>query len=222
MKLSKAYLLAYNVAQAVGWGVALVQTLRHAAPGDLDTAYDACGRTVALFQLLSALEVAHAAADLVAGSPLTAAMQWAGRSNVLFGVVRAVPSVQHGAAVGWMLLAWALSEVIRYPWYAASLAGACPYWLTWLRYTAFIFLYPIGVVGEMKAVYDALPEIKARRLHTVSLPNALNIGFDYHLFLVVLLALYPFLWFRLYSFLFGQRRKKLGPAPKPRAAAKQQ
>lgn len=27
----------------------------------------------------------------------------------------------------------------------------------------------------------------------------------------VLLCLYPFLWFRLYSFLFRQRRKKLQP-----------
>ena len=60
-------------------------------------------------------------------------MQWAGRSNVLFGVVAAVPEVQNRTAVGAMFLAWALSEVIRYPWYAATLAGACPHWLTWLR-----------------------------------------------------------------------------------------
>ena len=52
---------------------------------------------------------------------------------MLFGVVRAVPEVQRGPAVGAMLLAWALSEVIRYPWYATSLAGCCPHWLTWLR-----------------------------------------------------------------------------------------
>lgn len=85
------------------------------------------------FQLASALEIAHAALGLVGGSPLTALMQWAGRSNVLFGVVAAVPEVQNRPAVGAMFLAWALSEVIRYPWYAASLAGACPQWLTWLR-----------------------------------------------------------------------------------------
>lgn len=177
-----------------------------------------------LFQLASALEIVHAAAGLVGGSPVTAAMQWVGRSNVWFGVVAAVPEVQGGLAVGAMILAWALSEVIRYPWYAASLAGACPHWLTWLRcdsgagrggegawdwprhvqrcltctltpthptsachppsrYTAFIPLYPVGVVGEMWAVYSALPLIKQRRLRSVRLPNAANWGFDYHLFL---------------------------------------
>ena len=34
----------------------------------------------------------------------------------------------------------------------------------------------------------------------------------------VLLALYPFLWFQLYAFLFKQRRKKLGGGPRPKAA----
>ena len=63
-------------------------------------------------------------------------VQWSGRSNVLFGVVAAVPSVQSSLAVGAMLVAWALSEVIRLPWYSASLLGACPAWLTWLRSVA--------------------------------------------------------------------------------------
>ena len=89
-----------------------------------------------IFQLASAAEIVHAALGLVGGSPATAAMQWAGRSNVLFGVVAAVPQVQASAAVGAMLLAWALSEVVRYPWYAATTAGICPPWLTWLRRAA--------------------------------------------------------------------------------------
>jgi very-long-chain (3R)-3-hydroxyacyl-CoA dehydratase len=138
-----------------------------------------------LFQLISALEIVHAGVGLVGGSPVTAATQWAGRSNVLFAVVGRVAEVRHGAAAGVMLLAWALSEVVRYPWYAAVTAGACPFWLTWLRYTAFVPLYPLGVVGEMRAMYDALPHIGARGLHSVRLPNAWNFGFDYRTFLTV-------------------------------------
>lgn len=46
-----------------------------------------------LFQLLAALEIVHAGLGLVGGSLVTALMQWAGRSNVLFGVVMAVPEV---------------------------------------------------------------------------------------------------------------------------------
>jgi hypothetical protein len=86
-----------------------------------------------LFQLLSGLEILHAAVGLAGASPFAAALQWLGRSNILFGVVTSVPEVQPRLAVGLMLAAWSSSEVIRYPWYAANLAGACPFWLTWLR-----------------------------------------------------------------------------------------
>jgi len=55
----------------------------------------------------------------------------------------------------------------------------------WCRYTAFIPLYPVGVVGEMWSVYDALPLIRERRLRYVTMPNAANFAFNYHLFLVV-------------------------------------
>ena len=35
----------------------------------------------------------------------------------------------------------------RYPWYLCSTLGEPPWWLTWLRYTAFIPLYPAGTLG---------------------------------------------------------------------------
>lgn len=46
-------------------------------------------------------------------------------------------------------------------------------------------LYPIGVLAEMKSVYDALPLIRERGLHSLRMPNAFNFAFDYHGFLVV-------------------------------------
>ena len=43
----------------------------------------------------------------------------------------------------------------------------------------------MGVVGEMRSVYDALPLIRQRGLRSFSMPNAWNAAFDYHTFLVV-------------------------------------
>lgn len=40
----------------------------------------------------------------------------------------------------------------------------------------------MGVVGELMITWHALPYIKQRRLHSLRLPNAVNLGFDYHLF----------------------------------------
>lgn len=136
-------------------------------------------------------------------------MQWAGRSNILWGIVRSVPEVQESYYVAAMLTAWSLSEVIRYPWYAANTVQSCPFWLTWLRYTAFIPLYPIGVVGEMASAVTALPYIAERKLHCIPMPNPYNISFDYRIFMIGLLCLYPLLWWQLYSTLLRQRSKKL-------------
>lgn len=77
------------------------------------------------------------------------------------------------------------SQVVRYPWYATSLAGGSPAWLTWARYTLFIPLYPAGVAAEMWVLYSGLPWIASRRLHSLALPNSANFAFDYHWFTIV-------------------------------------
>lgn len=76
-------------------------------------------------------------------------------------------------------------QVVRYPWYAASLAGGAPGWLTWARYSAFLALYPVGVASEMWLLFSGLPAARGRRLHSAALPNKWNFAFDYSYFLVV-------------------------------------
>ncbi|KAF6168521.1 hypothetical protein GIB67_015068 [Kingdonia uniflora] len=53
-------------------------------------------------------------------------------------------------------------QVIRYSHYALNCAGTCPYWVTYLRYTAFIVLYPIGMgVGESFTCMLSIPVAEA-------------------------------------------------------------
>ena len=62
-----------------------------------------------------------------------------------------------------MLLAWAVTEVIRYSYFVANLrvdsSGAegqeVPRWLVWLRYNTFYVLYPVGIGSEMTCVWLA-------------------------------------------------------------------
>ncbi|KAG5578637.1 hypothetical protein H5410_058771 [Solanum commersonii] len=62
-------------------------------------------------------------------------------------------------------------QVIRYSHYALSCIGSPPYLITYLRYTAFILLYPVGVgPGEIWLMYQALPFIKTRNLYADTLP----------------------------------------------------
>ncbi len=76
-------------------------------------------------------------------------------------------------------------QVIRYPWYALTALGVCPAALTWLRYTMFIPLYPVGVISEMALMYNALPAICEDGRWSLRLPNAANFGFEYCIFIKV-------------------------------------
>lgn len=65
------------------------------------------------------------------------------------GIVAAVPAAQRHWAPLVTAAAWACGEVPRYLYYAFKLqrADGVPYVLRWLRYSLFIVLYPIGIVG---------------------------------------------------------------------------
>ena len=72
-----------------------------------------------------------------------------------------------GFSAGTMILAWSMSEMIRYSYYLlrelfGGSADATPYLSTWLRYSGFIVLYPIGVASELSCCLLALPLVKVR------------------------------------------------------------
>lgn len=116
-----------------------------------------------------------------------------------------------------MYVAWALADLVRYPHYVGGLLGASPRWLEWLRYTLFIPLYPIGVAGEVTAIWLAMPVVKAHDLFSTALPNVYNQSWSYYRFLAVGLAvLYPVLFSKLYLYMFKQRAKRLGGGAKPK------
>lgn len=66
--------------------------------------------------------------------------------------------------------------------------------MQWLRYLAFIVLYPLGVVSEPWVVYKTLDYV---------------LGF-YYWFLALGMFLYIPGFFQLYGYMFKQRRRYLG------------
>ncbi len=56
-----------------------------------------------------------------------------------------------------MLVAWSITEVIRYTYFAIRQFGLSPpYWLHWLRYSSFTILYPIGISSEVAMILKAI------------------------------------------------------------------
>lgn len=69
-----------------------------------------------------------------------------------------------------MILSWSLTEVIRYAFYAFSLLGSePPHLLTYLRYTTFYVLYPLGAGSEAFLIFATVPSWELFKTGTVSL-----------------------------------------------------
>nr|AKM76685.1 protein-tyrosine phosphatase-like protein [Pelargonium exstipulatum] len=207
-QLSNLYLFLYNSLQFFGWALALFRVLSSfVLTNSTHGAYASAGELICFLQTAAFLEVIHGAIGLVPSGALFPLMQWGGRTHFLLAIVRGITEVQELPSVFITFLAWSLSEIIRYPHYALSCLGHCPSWITYLRYTAFIVLFPIGVgPGEMWLMYQALPYIKAKHLYGDSF---LGLPISYYNFVQVVLLSYPFLWLKLYVHLFKQRKSKL-------------
>jgi len=121
-----------------------------------------------------------------------------------------------------LLTAWGLSEILRYGFFALKEAvgsSRMPYAATWLRYSGFLPLYPLGVSSELWVAYVALPAIASRGLGSVRMPNAANWAFDYSWACgLAMLAYLPGLPV-LYGHMLTQRKKALGGGGAKAAAA---
>ncbi|KAJ7411810.1 Very-long-chain (3R)-3-hydroxyacyl-CoA dehydratase 2 [Pitangus sulphuratus] len=102
----------------------------------------------------------------------------------------ALLEVQTEDSVLLFVVAWTITEIIRYSFYTFSLLNHLPYLIKWARYTLFIVLYPMGVSGELLTIYAALPFVRQSGLYSISLPNKYNFSFDYYTFLILVMISY--------------------------------
>lgn len=73
--------------------------------------------------------------------------------------MQANPQTHKNPLFATMLLAWSLTEVVRYPFYFLSLLNIDLYALNWLRYTLFLVLYPLGAGSEAFLSFSTLPPL---------------------------------------------------------------
>ena len=223
MGLGKAYLITFNWVLAAGWSavlLALVQALvATCAPsecvgilpfglaravctcGDL---YSAVEMPLKVFQTAAVLEVVHTLFGLVRAPVFTTFIQVLSRQALLWAIVVPFPDTHTHPRFATMLIAWSVTEVIRYSFYGFNLLmGSAPYPLVWLRYTLFFALYPIGVGSEVALLY-------------ASLDNLAAIAPIWRTIFIYLMLLYIPGLPVLYLHMIGQRKKVLGGKGKKR------
>ena len=98
---------------------------------------------------------------LVRAPIFTTLMQVVSRIVLVWGICHPFPSVPANSLFySSMLIAWSLTEVVRYGYFVFALNGFIPGILTWLRYNMFFVLYPLGISSEMALVYKSIPQAK--------------------------------------------------------------
>jgi len=85
------------------------------------------------------------------------------RIFLVWGIVTSFPFLAKSAAYSTMLIAWSVTEVIRYWFFTLSLGGLLPGFLSWLRYNTFWVLYPLGISSEWWLIYKAVGPAKGIR-----------------------------------------------------------
>ncbi|XP_044266395.1 very-long-chain (3R)-3-hydroxyacyl-CoA dehydratase hpo-8 [Tribolium madens] len=209
--IAKTYLIGYNFIETIGWSYILYLLVNyHLSSSKTQSLYDMVKWSLIIFQNAAVLEVVHTLIRIVPSNPLITAMQVASRVIVVCGVILATKAGRETIGLHLALAAWSITEIIRYGNYTLNLTGGVPHIVTWLRYTTFIILYPIGVTGELLCIYAAQKEVGEKKIFTIEMPNALNFTFDYQKVLWGLMFLYIPLFPKLYMHMWTLRRKVLG------------
>ncbi|XP_068151117.1 very-long-chain (3R)-3-hydroxyacyl-CoA dehydratase 3 [Drosophila tropicalis] len=213
-KTKKVYMIFYNLAMFVGYLyiVCVMGILYYRdGPDSISKTYANVGNAFKFVQLLQYLEVMHPLFGYTKGSPLVPFFQVSGRNFILFLMIEAETRMYTKPVVFYVFIIWSLVELVRYPYYLSQLLGRELGLLTWLRYTIWIPLYPMGIVCEGIIVLRSIPYIEETKRFTVEMPNKWNITFDMVLFLKVYLLLLTLPGsYLVMSHMSKLRAKKLG------------
>ncbi|KAL6437587.1 hypothetical protein ACFW04_004192 [Cataglyphis niger] len=212
--LTKVYLVIYNLCQFVGFIYVLaVMGIRYSRDGPdfMKETYAAVGSPLKFIQLLQFLEVMHPLFGYTKSSTLVSFLQVGGRGFVLFLMIDAEPRMQTKPVVFYLFLIWSIIEIVRYPYYITQLLKIEISFLTWLRYTLWIPLYPLGFVCEGIIILRNIPYFEETQKFTVSLPNTYNFALHFPsvMRLYLLLLLLPGIY-TIMSRMNQLRSRKLG------------
>ncbi|BFZ59494.1 hypothetical protein YB2330_000505 [Saitoella coloradoensis] len=195
MGLKSRYLVLYNVISACAWGALLVRVAALLYLGGYKNVHAHVSKFAKWTQTGALLEVLHIAFGLVRSPLITTVIQVASRILLVWGIVHPFPeSTAISPAYSSMLIAWSVTEVIRYSYYALNLLGGVPKALTWLRYNTFFILYPLGAGSEAWLVKRSLGQA-----------DAWNPMYGY--LLRAILVIYVPGFYTMFTHMIGQRRK---------------
>uniref|UniRef100_A0A3P8WRL8 Very-long-chain (3R)-3-hydroxyacyl-CoA dehydratase n=1 Tax=Cynoglossus semilaevis TaxID=244447 RepID=A0A3P8WRL8_CYNSE len=207
----KGYLFVYNLVQFLGFSWIFVNmTVRLFILGQ-DSFYDTFHTMADMMyfcQMMAVLEVINPLLGLVKTGFIPAMIQVAGRNVILFVIFGTVEEMQNKPVVFFVFYLWSTIELFRYPFYMLACMGTEWKLLTWLRYSLWIPLYPLGVIAEAVAVIQSLPIFDETRLFSIPLPSVLGHSLSFSYILQLYLVIMFLGLFFNFQHLYKQRKRR--------------
>ncbi|KAB7503169.1 Very-long-chain (3R)-3-hydroxyacyl-CoA dehydratase 3, partial [Armadillidium nasatum] len=164
--MKKVYLFLYNLWQFVGFlYIVIVILTRYSKSGkdSMEGTYEAVSWMMKLCFMTQFLEIFHPLLGYTKGSVLEPLMQVSGRGIVFFCLIVAEERMQTKPVIFYLFLVWSFIEVIRYPYYLLRVYDIEIGLLTWLRYSIWMPLYPLGIVLEGVVMLRSILTLKKLR-----------------------------------------------------------
>lgn len=200
-KKSPRWLTHYNALSASLWLVVLINSIYYPLFVGQPAYFLRTKNITTVIQCFAIVEILNSITGVVRAPVGTTAAQVASRLVVVLGVFTLLPDSPGNTSLAYwsVLVAWSITEVIRYLFYAINLEtdGKAPEFLVWLRYLTFIILYPVGISSECWLMYKALDEAEG------------VLGSWYKYFFIVVLAIYVPGSYVMFTYMLSQRRKVL-------------
>lgn len=151
--LAKAYLACYSGIQFLGWGYIALGVIFSLVTRRLHTVWFEYLELIWFLQLLVFLDIFHLLTGIVSSRGNVSTLliihcKVTRRMQILLSLAWYSPETQKHWIMAFVLLSWALIDIIRYAFYSLNTFKVCPTWLINLRYQEFIVLYPFGLIAE--------------------------------------------------------------------------
>uniref|UniRef100_A0A672P1Q9 Very-long-chain (3R)-3-hydroxyacyl-CoA dehydratase n=1 Tax=Sinocyclocheilus grahami TaxID=75366 RepID=A0A672P1Q9_SINGR len=159
-------------------------------------------------QMLAIMEVINPAVGLVKTGVMPAFIQVMGRNFILFVIFGTLEDMQNKPVVFFVFYLWSTIEIFRYPFYMLACIDTEWKLLTWLRYTIWIPLYPLGVLAEAVALIQSIPIFDETKLLSIALPKAIGMSLSFSYILQLYLVIMFLGLFINFRHLFKQRSRR--------------
>eukprot|EP00069_Balaena_mysticetus_P020366 bmy_12699T0 len=165
-------------------------------------------------QMLAVVEAINAAIGVTKSSVIPSLFQLLGRNFILFIVFGTMEEMQNKAVVFFVFYVWSTAEILRYPFYMLSCIDMDWKVLTWLRYTMWIPLYPLGCLAEAVSVIQSIPIFNETGRFSFTLPYPVKIKVRFSFFLQIYLIILFLGLYINFRHLYKQRRRRFGQKKK--------